>query len=40
MKRKYQVKTQLKKFPAIYKIACLESKKTYIGETINVSQRI
>lgn len=40
MKRKYNVKTNLKQISAIYKITCIKSDKVYIGETINVSQRI
>lgn len=40
MKRVYTVKTPLKKIPAIYIITCSETDKVYIGETVNVSQRI
>ena len=40
MKRIYTVKQPLKKIPAIYIIACTKTDKVYIGETINVSQRI
>lgn len=40
MKRIYSIKTALKQSPAIYKISCTETEKIYIGETINVSQRI
>lgn len=40
MKRKYQVIKPLKKQPGIYKIYCSETDKIYIGETINLSQRL
>ncbi len=40
MKRKYKVVNSLKKVPGIYKISCDQTDKVYIGETINLSQRI
>lgn len=40
MKRKYKVINPLKKSPGIYKISCENTDKVYIGETINLSQRI
>lgn len=40
MKRKYTVTGLLKKQPAIYKISIIGSEKTYIGESLDVSNRI
>lgn len=40
MKRKFKVTNPLKNIPAIYKIVIEGSDKVYIGETVNVSQRI
>lgn len=40
MKRKYIVKNKLTKCSGIYKISCKKSNKVYIGETVNLSQRI
>lgn len=40
MKRKYKVLTNLKSSPAIYKIYCEFTDKIYIGESVNVSNRI
>lgn len=40
MKRTFTLKQPLKKVPAIYIITCSESDKVYIGETVNVSQRM
>lgn len=40
MKRKYIVKSKLTKSPGIYKISCSKTDKVYIGETINLSQRL
>lgn len=40
MKRKYKVINPLKKSPEIYKISCENTDKIYIGETINLSQRV
>ena len=40
MKRKFSVLKPLKKQLGIYKISCMSSDKVYIGETINLSQRI
>lgn len=40
MKRKFKIKNPLKKISAIYKIEVEGSDKIYIGETVNVSQRI
>lgn len=40
MKRQYNVKSKLKKSSGIYLISCSETDKVYIGETVNLSQRI
>ena len=40
MKRVYKVKNQLKKSPGIYKISCTETNKVYIGETLDLSNRL
>ena len=40
MKRIFNVKSQLKKKPGIYKISCTESNKVYVGESVNISRRI
>lgn len=40
MKRQYTVKSQLTKSPGIYIISCNQTDKVYIGESLNLSQRI
>lgn len=40
MKRTFTVKTELKKKPGIYKISCTETDKVYIGESVDISQRM
>ena len=40
MKRVFKVKNQLKRSPGIYKISCTKTDKIYIGETVNLSQRL
>lgn len=40
MKRQYNVQSKLKKSSGIYLISCSETDKVYIGETVNLSQRI
>ena len=40
MKRVYKVKNQLKRSPGIYKISCTETNKVYIGETLDLSNRL
>lgn len=39
-KRKFIVETPLKQLPGIYKITCEDTDKIYIGESVNISQRI
>lgn len=39
-KRKFIVETPLKQLPGIYKITCEDTDKVYIGESVNISQRI
>ena len=40
MKRIFIVEQPLKRLPGIYKITCEDSDKIYIGESVNISQRI
>lgn len=40
MKRKFILDTELKALAGIYKISCTETDKVYIGESLNVSNRI
>lgn len=40
MKRKFNVKNQLKQKPGIYKISCTESDKVYVGESVDISRRM
>ena len=40
MKRIFIVEQPLKKLPGVYKITCEDSDKIYIGESVNISQRI
>lgn len=40
MKRLFKVEKGLKKCPGIYIIKCTKTEKVYIGETVNLSQRL
>lgn len=40
MKRKFKTTTPLVSKPGIYEISCSQTKKIYIGETLNLSKRI
>lgn len=40
MKRIFKIEQPLKKLPGIYKITCEDTDKIYIGESVNISQRI